>query len=210
MIDSIKCTDPGVVAALSHIRLDDVVNGMRNNFDAAVTFLLPTDPIRMKQKSGAEKRPIVEIASVEMKQVIGTTGVELRYHVSSEYFQLKYDQKKELKEWRETAAGKAAMAKDQKSKTNKKGKGESNKQLCKTVASILADDKSKASNIDFEVQEIHKYLVSFMSGTSASAALPSKPSTVPPTLPPPVSADVAANQAALQLQGILRRGCNKE
>ena len=48
LIDSIKCTDPGVVAAFSHIRLDDGVNGMHNNFDAAVTFLLPMDPIQIK------------------------------------------------------------------------------------------------------------------------------------------------------------------
>ena len=119
MIDAIKCTDPGVVAALSHIRLDDGVNGMRNNFDAAVTFLLPTDPIQIKQKLAGEKRPISEIASVEIKQVIGRTCVELHYYVSFEYFQLKDEQKKELKEWRETTAGKAAMAKDRKSKSNK-------------------------------------------------------------------------------------------
>ena len=78
-----------------------------------------------------------------MKQDIVRTGVELRYHVSSEYFQLKDEQKKELKEWRETTAGKAAMAKDRKSKANKKVKGDSNKQLRKTVASLIAADKEK-------------------------------------------------------------------
>ena len=89
-IDAIKCTDPSVVvAALSHIRIDNGVNGMRNNVDAAITFLLPTDPIQIKQKSAGDKRPIAEIASVEMKQGIGKTGVELCYHVSSESFQLK-------------------------------------------------------------------------------------------------------------------------
>ena len=136
--------------------------------------------------------------------------MELRYHVSSEYVQLKYEQKKQLKEWHETTAGKAAMAKDRKSKANKKGKGDSNKQLRKTVAIILAADKDKETKTASEVQEIQKYLVSFMSGTSASAVFPTKLSTVPPTLTPPVSADVAANQAALQLKGILRRGHNKK
>ena len=67
---------------------------MRNNFDAAVTFLLPTDPIRIKHKSDGEKRPIAEIAFVEMKPVIGRTGVELRYHVSSEYFNSKMSRKR--------------------------------------------------------------------------------------------------------------------
>ena len=48
LIDDIQCTNPGVVTALSPIRLDDRVNGMRKFFDAAVTFLLPMDPIQIK------------------------------------------------------------------------------------------------------------------------------------------------------------------
>ena len=67
---------------------------MRNNFDAAVTILLTTDPIQMKQKSSGDKRPIAEVAPVEMNQGIETTGIELRYHVFSEYFQVKDEQKK--------------------------------------------------------------------------------------------------------------------
>ena len=67
LIDAIKCTDPGVVAAISHIHLDYKVNGMRNNFDSAVTFLLTTDPIQIKLKSAGEKHPLSEITSVEMK-----------------------------------------------------------------------------------------------------------------------------------------------
>ena len=148
---------------------------------------------------------MLKVASVDMKQVIRRTCVELRFHVSSEYFQLKDEQKKELKEWRENTAGKAAMAKYRKSKANKKGKGDSNKQLRKTVAGILASDKEKETNTDSEVKEIQKYLVSFVSGTLISAVFPTKSSTAPHNLTPPVSADVAANQAALQLKGILRR-----
>ena len=102
------------------------------------------------------------------------------------------------------------MAKDHKSKANKKGKGDSNKQLRKTVATPLAVDKDKETITASEVQEIQKYLVSFMSCISTSAVFPAKPSTVYPTLTPPVSADVAANQAALQLQGILCRVHNNK
>ena len=91
------------------------------------------------------------------------------------------------------------MAKDRKSKANKKGKGDSNKQLRKTVASLLADNKKKDTNTASEVQEIQKYLVYFMSGTSTSAVFPTKPSTVPPTLTPPFSADISTNQASLKL-----------
>ena len=102
------------------------------------------------------------------------------------------------------------MAKVCKAKANKKSKGNSKNQLRKTVYSLLAAKKAKTSNTDSEVQDIQKYLVSFISDTLASAVLPTKTSTVTPTLTPPVSADVAANQAALQLQGILRWGRNKK
>ena len=73
---------------------------------------------------------------------------------------------------RETTADKAAMDKDRKSKANKKGKGDSNKQLRKTVDSLLAFDKDKYTNTAYEVQDIQKYLVSFMSGNPTSAVLP--------------------------------------
>ena len=145
-----------------------------------------------------------------MKQGIRRTGWESHYHITSEYFQLKDEQKKELKELRETTAGKSAMAKDRKSKANKKSKGDSNKQSRKTVASILAANKEKETNTASEVQEIQKHLVYFISDTYTSAVFPTKSSTVPPTLSPPVSADVAVNQAALQRQGILRQRRNKK
>ena len=57
------------------------------------------------------------------------------------------------------------MAKDHKSKTNKKSKGDSNKQSRKTVASILAANKEKETNTASEVQDIQKYLVYFISDT---------------------------------------------
>ena len=61
------------------------------------------------------------------------------------------------------------MAKDRKPKAKKKSKGDSNKQSRKTVASPIASDKEKDTNTASEVQEIQKYIVSFMSGTSTSA-----------------------------------------
>ena len=62
----------------------------------------------------------------------------------------------------ETTAGKSAMDKDQKSKSNKKGKEDSKKELLKTIASLLSVDKEKETNTAYEVQEIQKYLVSLM------------------------------------------------
>ena len=71
------------------------------------------------------------------------------------------------------------MAKDCKSKANKKGKEDSNNQLHNTVASLLAYGKEKETNTASEVQEIQKYLVSFMLGTSTSAFFPLSRPQVP-------------------------------
>ena len=86
LLDNIQVEDSNVKAALSSIRMDDTANGMRNNFEAAVAFLLPTDPVE-KKKSRGNKRPVVEVAAIDTgekalgshKLARGKTGVEFRY-----------------------------------------------------------------------------------------------------------------------------------
>ena len=52
LIDNMKkCTEKDVSAALAEIRLDDGESGMRSDFERAVAFLLPTDPINKNQRS---------------------------------------------------------------------------------------------------------------------------------------------------------------
>ena len=43
LLDSLETSNPGVIAAISHIKLDDGVNGTKSSFDRTVDFLLPTD-----------------------------------------------------------------------------------------------------------------------------------------------------------------------
>ena len=73
---------------------------------------MPTDPIAKKQKAAEGKRPAAEILAVKMKQGIGQIGVELHYYLPPDYYKLKDEQKKELKDWWATSEGKAAMIKD--------------------------------------------------------------------------------------------------
>lgn len=121
MIDNIQCSDPNVKAALAAIKLDNGANGMRNDFERAAAFLLPTDP--NKQKGGKRKRGIAQLSSTTAhqddqknkggnrkkrvkfvkgakrtwKKSSGNTGVELRYYQPQEYKQLSDEQKAELK-----------------------------------------------------------------------------------------------------------------
>ena len=88
--ENIDSNDKDVTAAVSHVRLDDTPGGMRNNFEAAVAFLLPTDPV--KRKRGPTKRGPAQISStvaaqvgaanagggkksVKFKSAVGKTGV---------------------------------------------------------------------------------------------------------------------------------------
>ena len=49
LIENIECNEKYVLAALSSVCLDDNVNGMRNDFERVVDFLLTTDPIKNKK-----------------------------------------------------------------------------------------------------------------------------------------------------------------
>ena len=94
LLVNIDTQDKDVTTALSHIRLDDGANGMREDFERSVAFLLPTDPVRKKR--GA-KRSAAQISAVGaanpsnkgkgkggkkvgFKPNFGKTGVELRYY----------------------------------------------------------------------------------------------------------------------------------
>ena len=76
--------------------------GKRNDFEAAVSYLLPKDPV-VKRKE-APKRGIAHIsdttADPESKDGIGKSGVHLRWHSLESYSELNTEQKEELYEWR--------------------------------------------------------------------------------------------------------------
>ena len=69
ILESIETTNPGVLSAVSLIRLDDP--GMRYDFERAVTFLLPTDLV----KKQGEKLPYGNISDVTVKAGKGSSGV---------------------------------------------------------------------------------------------------------------------------------------
>ena len=108
IIDNIETSDSDVKAALAVVNLDDGPTGMRTDFERTVAYLLPTDPVKRKQK----KRPNAEISAAGGKTSKGPkTGVELRYYTPKEFAKLTPEMVAELKELRAA----------------KKSKGDSNK-----------------------------------------------------------------------------------
>ena len=44
LIDAIQCADTGLQAAMAGVKTDNGLHGLRNNFESAVSHLLPYDP----------------------------------------------------------------------------------------------------------------------------------------------------------------------
>ena len=111
LIDAIQCADAGLQAAMASVKTDNGPNGLQNNFERAVSHLLPYDPVANKRATGikcgsamislaeAENGPIATIAANNLKPSIGNTGVHLRYHKHHEYRKLTQEQHHELSEW---------------------------------------------------------------------------------------------------------------
>ena len=120
LLDAIENNDAQLQAAMANVR-DDTGDGTlanigkRNDFEAAVAYILPSDPVARK-RAGVNKRGAVEISAVDGdsdgndsdptkegfggKPGIGKTGVHLRWHTNYEFRKLSKKQKNELFKWR--------------------------------------------------------------------------------------------------------------
>ena len=200
LTDAIQCQDAALQAALAGIRVDNEPTGMRNDFESAVTFLLPVDPVAKKRKGSNSEGNYAEISSASggnqsgTKKSTGKSGVELRYHKKEEYRKLSSEQKDELREWR------SKHGKDNKSKSgNKRGNNGDNdspkpsKIRRAEIASVFKEERQKIEKEQKEdedkINEFKDILVSFTHGTKSA--------------PGAVSSTTAA---ATKLHGILKRG----
>jgi hypothetical protein len=108
LLSKIICDDAGLQAAIAHIENDDAPGGKRHNFEDAVAYLLPKDPVVKRQNTtGTNKRNNASISDVHAessgataKQGIGSSGVHLRYHTNKEYAKLTVEQRNELRDYR--------------------------------------------------------------------------------------------------------------
>jgi hypothetical protein len=48
LLEAIQCSDVGLQAAMASIKIDQTADGLRNNFKAAATHLMPYGPVQKK------------------------------------------------------------------------------------------------------------------------------------------------------------------
>ena len=52
LIDAIQCANAGLQATMASVKTDNGPHGLQNNFERAVSHLLPYDPIAKKRATG--------------------------------------------------------------------------------------------------------------------------------------------------------------
>jgi len=138
LLQAIECTASDLSTHLALVRADEGVDGKMNNFEAAVAFILPFDPVALKRHgagSNNAKRLAAEISDVSASpgvprkvRVGPKTGVEFRYHTHDEFKSLDADAVAELEQYRQTLRDKGktgnlpVLGQDRKG-TKGKGKG---------------------------------------------------------------------------------------
>jgi hypothetical protein len=188
LIDNINNSDPDLRAAIASIRVD--TQGMREDFESSVAFLLPVDPYSKQKRSNERNAQISDTHALKNKSH-SKTGVDLRWHKPDEYKLLTREQRMELYDWQRTKEGRAITHK-QKSSSGYKPKPSQKTKLQSKVAALEA--RLKDAEKEPSLEEL----------TACIAASQGKPTTpaakVPPALPPNPSV-----VAAMALKSFLKR-----
>lgn len=213
LMNAIKCADAELQAALAAIKIDTVgPAAKRNNFEPAVAFLLPADPVaRRRKENGNVGSAEANISSVGggpggTKPSIGKTGVQFRYYKKKEYAKLSDEQKVELKEWRE---------KQQNGKDGGAKNGESErKRIRREISSIMKEEsekkEKKAKKSEQQLNDIKEVLTEIITPAPGAPAQKRNVSTTEANATASaVATDAKTTAMATKLQAIMSRGGDK-
>ena len=194
ILKNIECNDKDVTAALANICQDDNPGGMRQTFESAVAFLLPTDPVK-KRRGG--KRAAAQISATvaaattsqddksvdkdgqqrkkpRFKPSTGKTWVEFRYHTHKEFIALSKEQREELISHRKANGGyrDTWSGKIKTKGGNGKGKGSFDSRVAavikaKEIEKEKEQEKQEATRTAF-VDEVKGILTDHLSGNVGS------------------------------------------
>jgi hypothetical protein len=180
LLEAIQCNDAGLQAAMASIKTDQTPNGMRNNFEAASTHLLPYDPVQKKRKDqSGSKRASADISDVTAgqetnvssfgtKKGTGSTGVPLRYHTKAEYDLLERAQKDELREWRKNKGGRETTP-NKGAAAQKKARYENQKAIASAVDKKFAEKMKTFEKEKVSDDQAEAYIMSLIKKNSTGA-----------------------------------------
>lgn len=182
LLDNIQCADATLQAAIAAVRQDKGPDGMMSDFEAAVAYLLPSDPVAKKRVAGAkrgqglisdasgeEKTEVnADVSSTTAKPARGATGVEFRFYKKKEYDKLTQAQKDELREYRsvresETVSKKSGDKKDHGQSDKTKG---GRKTIAAVVKQELAAMAKKADEDEQATTALKDYVLSVVQGAT--------------------------------------------
>ncbi len=203
LLTAIQCSDAGLQAAMASIKTDQAPTGLRNNFEAAASHLLPYDPVQKKRtKRPGNKQDSSNISEVTgeeakvsafgAKKDTGKTGVLLQYHSPDDYKKLSKAQKDELRDWRtKSGHGKGKSEKD----GPKKPRFDRDKAITSAVTKQVAEQMKAVEQAKTTDNEAEAYIMSIFKKYAGKASV----SNV--TVEPPANVPSA-------LKSILKRAKN--
>ncbi len=98
LLDSLDgVVNPKLLVAMAAVEQDDAVK--RINFEEAVTYLLPSDPVASKKKTGHGATISGTVGATGSPAKVGKTGVKLCWHEPKAFAKLTKEQKTELQVW---------------------------------------------------------------------------------------------------------------
>ena len=204
LLDNITSTDPELMAAIASIKIP--ANQMRDNFEDAVNFILPTDPyVRNNNRSNRNNFARISDTRALRNSQDSRTGVDLRWHTRSEYVKLNAEQRQELYEWQQTNTDEFEKSRqDSKQSSPKRGKGREShndkytKRLKGEISKLHAKNKEMTTSKDPSIEDLQACFEPFVAATQGTAQTNTGTGQTPPVDP-----RVAA--AAVRLKGILKR-----
>lgn len=155
LLDAIENNDAPLQAVMANIADDTGATGKRNNFEDAVSYLLPKDPVARKRTTQTKRTvaqisdTTAEIAGFGDKPGIGKSGVHLRWHKFKEYKALSQEQREELDTWREK---KKAKKKAKNGDGNSNDGGNSKRSRNKAMAAAI--EKKVNEQIEAKLKEV--------------------------------------------------------
>jgi hypothetical protein len=174
LLDSLKTENPKMLAGTAAIEQDEPHK--RQNFESAVSFLLPFCPVAdknvrakglgVKVSGAAAEKPAGGVSK-------GTTGVELRWHEPKIYATLPKEQKKELQAWASTQPKREGGRKRTAGKTKFEERRSKKAKIASTKATTtLMEAMTESHNAQMELMNAR---ISSMSSGGVPMTLPPAP-----------------------------------